>query len=42
MDQLIALREKLQEHPIFHWKIYGFRLRVSLFSQPIEPWIIVH
>ena len=27
--QLIGLRENLQENPIFHGKIYGFRLRFS-------------
>ena len=37
MYQLIGLREKLQENPIFHGKIYGFRLRCSHESrQPIE------
>ena len=34
--QLIGLREKLQEHPIFHRKIHGFRLRCSLSRQPIS------
>jgi hypothetical protein len=28
--QWIGLRENLQESPIFHGKIYGFRLRFSL------------
>ena len=40
-NQLIDLREKLQEHPIFHGKIYGFRWRFSLSRQPIDsssPW----
>ena len=35
-DQLIGLRENLQENDIFHGKIYGFRCRFSLFCQPIE------
>ena len=35
-NQVIGLRENKQENPIFHGKIYGFRLRCSLFSQPIE------
>ena len=30
ISQLIGLREKLQENPMFHGKIYGFRLRFSL------------
>ena len=38
MSQLIGLREKLQENPIFHGNIYGFRVRFSL-SRPIE-WAI--
>ena len=33
---LIGLREKLQEHPILHGKIYGFRFRFSLSCQPID------
>ena len=41
MDQLIGLREKItgKSHDL-HGKIYGFRLRCSLFCQPIEwrPW----
>ena len=36
-SQFIGLREKIQENPIFHGKIYGFRLRFSLFYQPIDP-----
>ena len=36
---MIGLREKLQENPIFG-KIYGFRLRFSLFCQPIESFSI--
>ena len=30
--QFVGLREKIQETPIFHGKIYGFRLRFSLES----------
>ena len=29
-NQLVGLREKSEENPIFHGKIYGFRLRFSL------------
>ena len=35
--QLIGLREKLQENPIFNSKIYGFRLRFSLKS---TQWLV--
>ena len=31
--QLIGSRENLQENPIFHGTIYGFRVRFSLFCQ---------
>ena len=36
--QLIGLREKIQEHPIFHGKIYSFLMFPVdfLLSQPIE------
>ena len=34
--QLISWRDKIQENPIFHGNIYGFRLRFSLSRQPIE------
>ena len=37
--QLIGLREQVQEHPIIHGKIYGFRLRLSLSRQPIESFL---
>ena len=30
LNQIIFSREKFQENPIFHGKIYGFRLRCSL------------
>ena len=36
LNQLIDLREKLQENPRFHGNIDGFRLRFSLFRQPID------
>ena len=32
LSESIDLREKLQENPIFHGKIYGVRLRFSLKS----------
>ena len=34
---MVGSRETLEENPIFHGKIYGFRLRFSLFCQPIDP-----
>ena len=34
--QLIGLRGKLQENPIFHGNINGFRLRFSLSRQAMS------
>ena len=34
--QLVGLREKIQEHPIFHGKIYGLYGLDFPLSQPIE------
>ena len=36
--QLSGLGEKLQENLIVHGKIYGFRLRFSLFCQPSDTY----
>ena len=39
--QLIGLREKMPENPVFHGKLYGFRLRFSLKSTHWRyfPWL---